>query len=256
MEVSVGRGLCGYGEASWTHRVGQGKPGGDKAEWAWSRHLWGLFWDLGGHLGMESRGGQRGLPRPQWDITGKREAPAVPRQNRDPNWSWVEMSRPSGDLDTLWRPPWETVSHLRCCPASRVRRWIWTGIKVHVTGSPSGGNGETSDLQKGLQCTVVCEPTRCRRSKHLYHALYLPTSPVFFFFFSKKQVFLLANPYQSQYMFWTRQGCKCSHINHNKKSKELQPSPSECIRNVMSESSESPRGLGTEAGDRMGRETH
>ena len=51
-----------------------------------------------------------------------------------------------------------------------------------MTGSPSGGNGETSDLQKGLQCTVVCEPTRCRRSKHLHHSLHLPTSPVFFFF--------------------------------------------------------------------------
>ena len=46
--------------------------------------------------------------------------------------------------------------------------------------------GKWRDLQKGLQCIVICEPTQRRRSKHLHHTLYLPPPPVFFFFFSPK----------------------------------------------------------------------
>lgn len=49
------------------------------------------------------------------------------------------------------------------------------------------------------------------------------------------------------------QGRKGSHVNHITKSKELHPSPSECVWNVVSESSESPRGSGTEPGTEIGR---
>lgn len=53
---------------------------------------------------------------------------------------------------------------------------------MHTAGSPSGGNGETSDLQKGLQFAVVCEPAQRRRLKHLHNALHLPPPSVCLFF--------------------------------------------------------------------------
>lgn len=49
----------------------------------------------------ESRGGQRGFLRPQWDITGKRDTRSTQAKPETPAELSPEMSRCSGDLDTL-----------------------------------------------------------------------------------------------------------------------------------------------------------
>lgn len=80
--------------------------------------------------------------------------------------------------------------------------------------------------------------TQREKSKCLHHALHR---------FFKDLVFLLANPYQIQSWYCLRHRGECN-INHSVKSKGFQPSPSECIWNVISELSESSRSLGRKGG--------
>lgn len=115
--------------------------------------------------------------------------------------------------------------------------------QMHTAGKPFLGEMERHQIGgRSLQFAVVCEPAQRRgQSICTMHSTSLPQ-----FVFSKNRYFCRPVLIRASACFVLARGLKGSHINHITKSKELHPSPSECVWNVVSESSESPRGSGTE----------